>query len=78
MNAKISAFVICVEAIIYLLFYNLHDFTFKKIVKEFDFLTIFINIATAIAHYSPSSSFNILLVFFLFSFFLPVVLLLIN
>ena len=25
MNAKISVFVICVEAIIYLLLYNLHD-----------------------------------------------------
>ena len=40
MNAKISAFVICVEAIIYLLLYNLHDCTFKlkcfgvKIVKK--------------------------------------------
>ena len=30
MNAKISVFVICVEAIIYLLLYNLHDFTFKR------------------------------------------------
>ena len=29
MNAKISVFVICVEAIIYLLLYNLHDCTFK-------------------------------------------------
>ena len=28
MNAKISLFVICVEAIIYLLLYNLHDCTF--------------------------------------------------
>ena len=28
-NAKISVFVICVEAIIYLLLYNLHDCTFK-------------------------------------------------
>ena len=27
MNAKISVFVICVEAIIYLLLYNLHDCT---------------------------------------------------
>ena len=27
MNAKISVFVICVEAIIYLLSYNLHDCT---------------------------------------------------
>ena len=29
MNAKISAFVICGETIIYLLLYNLHDCTFK-------------------------------------------------
>ena len=26
MNAKISAFVICVEAVVYLLLYNLHDY----------------------------------------------------
>ena len=31
MNAKISVFVICVEAIIYLLLYNLQDCTFKKV-----------------------------------------------
>ena len=30
MNAKISLFVICVEAIMYLLLHNLHGFTFKK------------------------------------------------
>ena len=29
MNAKISVFVSCVEAIIYLLLYNLHDCTFN-------------------------------------------------
>ena len=29
MNAKTSVFVICVEAIIYLLLYNLHKCTFK-------------------------------------------------
>ena len=29
MNAKISVFVICVEAIIYLLLHNLYGFTFK-------------------------------------------------
>ena len=29
MNAKISVFVICVEAIIYLLLYNLHNSTFS-------------------------------------------------
>ena len=31
MNAKTSDFVICIEAIIYLLLYNLHDCTFKNI-----------------------------------------------
>ena len=31
MNAKISAFAICVETIIYLLLYNLHDCTFQPI-----------------------------------------------
>ena len=30
MNVKISLLVICVEAIIYLLLYNLHDCTFKS------------------------------------------------
>ena len=30
MNANISLFVICVEAIIYLLLYNLHNFIFEK------------------------------------------------
>ena len=30
MNAKILELVICVKAIICLLLYNLHDFTFKK------------------------------------------------
>ena len=29
MNAKISVFVVCVAAIIYLLLYNLHDCTFN-------------------------------------------------
>ena len=31
MNAKISVFIICAEAIIYLLLYNLHDSTFKTL-----------------------------------------------
>ena len=31
MNVKISVFIICVEAIIYLLLYNLHDCTFKEL-----------------------------------------------
>ena len=29
MNAKISVFIVCVEVIIYLVIYNLHDCTFK-------------------------------------------------
>ena len=42
MNAKTSVFVICVEAIIFLLLYNLHDCTFKgyfprQKVKDFRF-----------------------------------------
>ena len=35
MNEKISVFVFCVEAIIYLLLCNSHDRTFKKIVPIF-------------------------------------------
>ena len=31
LNVKISVFVICVEAIIHLLLYNLHDCTFKQL-----------------------------------------------
>ena len=30
MNAKFSVFVTCVEVIVYLLLYNLHDWTFNK------------------------------------------------
>ena len=30
MNAKMSVLVICVEAIMYLLLYNLHDCTFQQ------------------------------------------------
>ena len=33
-NAEISVFVICVDAIIHLLLYNLHEFTFKRLVYE--------------------------------------------
>ena len=45
MNAKLSVFVICVEAIVYLLLYNLHDCTFKQFKLSFiiilgDFNTI--------------------------------------
>ena len=31
MNAKISEFVVCVEAIVLLLLHNLHDYTFNNI-----------------------------------------------
>ena len=41
MNAKISAFVIGVETIIYLLLYNLHDCTFNK--KELSKVREFVN-----------------------------------
>ena len=34
MNAKISMFFICIEAIVYLLLYNLHDCTFNFIKFE--------------------------------------------
>ena len=45
MNAKISVFAICAEAIIYLLLYNLHDYTFKftiitKISKEQEIVSL--------------------------------------
>ena len=33
-NVKISNFVICIEVIIYLLLYNLHDCTFKDSCSE--------------------------------------------
>ena len=41
MNAKISVFVICVEAIMYLLLYNLHDCTFKVEYERVDILIVF-------------------------------------
>ena len=43
MNAKISVFVICVEFIIYLLLYNVHDYAFKasRLVLQFPMLFIF-------------------------------------
>ena len=43
-NAKISVLVICVEAIIYLLLYNLHDCTFKYFCLFFKHCTVSINI----------------------------------
>ena len=36
MNAKVSVFVVCFERILYLLLYNLHDFTFKQISLSFE------------------------------------------
>ena len=36
MNAKISVFAICVEAIVHLLVYNLHDCTFNDHVREME------------------------------------------
>ena len=33
MNAKISVFVTCVEAVRYLLLHNLHDYTFDDVKK---------------------------------------------
>ena len=43
MNAQISVFVICVEAITYLLLYNLRDCTFKwdKLLMVVDYLIFF-------------------------------------
>ena len=43
MNAQISVFVICVEAITYLLLYNLRDCTFKwdKLLMVIDYLIFF-------------------------------------
>ena len=38
MNAKISVFFICVEAIIYLLLYNLHDCTFNSLNYKKEFI----------------------------------------
>ena len=36
-NAKISIFIFCVEAIKYLLLHNLHDYTFKEAVQTIFF-----------------------------------------
>ena len=43
MNAQVSVFVICVEAITYLLLYNLRDCTFKwdKLLMVVDYLIFF-------------------------------------
>ena len=36
MNVKVSVFVTCAEAIVYLLLYNLHDCTFKDFFSKYD------------------------------------------
>ena len=38
MNAKVLVFVICVEAIIYLLLYNLHDCAFKCCIIKYNYV----------------------------------------
>ena len=43
MDAKISVFVICVKAIIYLLLYNLHDCTFSGIMNAESSTTLYEN-----------------------------------
>ena len=40
MNAKISVFLICVEAVMYLLLYNLHDYTFNNDLHQSYFLQL--------------------------------------
>ena len=40
MNAKISVFIICVEAIIYMLLYDLHDCTFKTRLHDRFFMAL--------------------------------------
>ena len=42
MNANISEFVICVEAIIYLLSYNLYDCTFNEKLLTYIFISMFL------------------------------------
>ena len=49
-NAKNSVFVICVEAIIYLLLYNLRDCTFKFL-QEFVFCFCCINLLQALLYF---------------------------
>ena len=48
MNAKTSVFVICVEAIIYML-YNLHDRTFNNLVKIYPHLCFLDNFVQSYA-----------------------------
>ena len=42
MNAKTSLFICCVEPIIYLLLFNLHDCTFRVFNANFSKITLFI------------------------------------
>ena len=42
MNTKISLFICCVEPIIYLLLFNLHDCTFKVFNANFSKITLFL------------------------------------
>ena len=49
MNVKIPKFVICNEKIIYLLLYNLHDYTFKVYRSVYAVHTDFANIAKTIS-----------------------------
>ena len=48
-GAKISVFVICAKAIVYLLLYNLHDFTLKSAVTFF----LIMNWVLAKNNYNP-------------------------
>ena len=47
MNAKIPIYVICVEAIIYLLLHNLHDYTFK----DYEFKIQYVSLAISFIYY---------------------------
>ena len=60
MNAKISVFVICVEAIVYMLLYNLHDCNFK-FEKSFVYISLVL-----FARRNISISNNIPVIIFLF------------
>ena len=42
MNAKISVFIICIEAIIYSSLYDSHDCTFNILLKMTDILDLYI------------------------------------
>ena len=64
MNGKVSVFVICVKAIIFLLLYNLHDCTFELIGVHFKVTNIF----TEVSIKNTGATFKaIVLVFLLFT-----------